>query len=62
MTLGVIDKAVNDELMKHVLTPGGLASGEIRVYCDKCRQGLHPTEVFAHLQVAAMRALTEGAK
>ena len=57
---GILDSAVNVELQRHVLHPGGNVAGDIRLWCDQCRMALIPENVLAHLERAAMRAITPG--
>lgn len=59
--MGTIDTAINVELQKHVLHPGGTID-VMRVWCDACRKALHPAEVTQHLNEVAMTALTKGSK
>jgi hypothetical protein len=59
---GILDAAVNAELKRHTLTPGGDAAGFLAFYCEACRKAITSETLFDHLNRAVMRALTEGAK
>lgn len=54
----ILDTAVNVELQKHLLQPGGTAAGDIRVWCARCEKALKPDAIETHLKWAAARAIS----
>jgi hypothetical protein len=55
---GILDSAVNVELQRHMLQPGGTAAGDIRFFCECCQKALAIDDLLPHLNKAALRALT----
>lgn len=56
---GILDAAVNRELKRHTLQPGGDAAGFLAFFCDACQKAYTADVLFDHLNQAVMRALTE---
>lgn len=59
---GMLDVAVNTELKRHILEPGGIAAGEVRFYCITCSKAFNVDALMTHLKKAADAALAKPSK